>query len=341
MAAPLLIVLVASVPPGQAADLHDHIVGFAFSPRDASIEVGDTITWHNHDGATHTATDRNCPRAGGPGPCEFDSLNLGTGATFSHTFNAAASFNYLCTIHGFTGTISVAVPGGVPDLVVDQLTFSPLNPIATDDVVFTARVRNAGNGAAGAFAVRFFVDGAAVGTTNVANLGAGATSNVASPAWFSTEGTHDVRAVADADLQVGESNEGNNERTTTITVAKLIRAVSVTPESQSKVIVPPNLSVRYDFTIKNDGNKVDTMRLTRTDPPGGWSAVINAVQVTLAPGATVQVSLTVRLNVPAVPAAISAPVDLVATSLDPNVFDAGHTTTYLLVQPPPLPGPPG
>lgn len=76
----------------------------AFTPASKTISVGTTLTWKNQDSFAHTVT------SGTPGSPSglFDSGNLGSGGTFSYTFNSAGSFKYFCSIHpSMTGTITV------------------------------------------------------------------------------------------------------------------------------------------------------------------------------------------------------------------------------------------
>jgi FtsP/CotA-like multicopper oxidase with cupredoxin domain len=74
-----------------------------FVPKVLNINVGDTVTWKNNDGTTHTAS-----KTGGPGP-NFDTGNISSGATSAPvTFNTAGAMNYRCNIHNnMTGTIQV------------------------------------------------------------------------------------------------------------------------------------------------------------------------------------------------------------------------------------------
>jgi plastocyanin len=75
------------------------IEDFAFVPQNVQISVGETVTWENYDSAPHTATGDNG---------EFDSGNLATDQTFSHTFDTAGTFNYHCTVHpNMTGSVVV------------------------------------------------------------------------------------------------------------------------------------------------------------------------------------------------------------------------------------------
>ena len=76
----------------------------AFTPANKTISVGTTLTWRNRDGFAHTVT------SGTPGSPSgvFDSGNLGSGGSFSFTFNSAGTFNYFCSLHpSMTGTITV------------------------------------------------------------------------------------------------------------------------------------------------------------------------------------------------------------------------------------------
>jgi len=75
------------------------IKGFAFGPKAATVTVGETITWTNEDGTDHTVS-----AADG----SFNSGDLGEGATFSQTFSAAGTFDYICDIHpGMKASVTV------------------------------------------------------------------------------------------------------------------------------------------------------------------------------------------------------------------------------------------
>jgi plastocyanin len=85
------------------------IQGMAFSPANKTITVGTTIKWTNQDGVTHTIT------SGVPGnpTSAFDSGNLASNGSFSHTFNQAGTYKYYCKIHTtMTGTITVQSGSG-------------------------------------------------------------------------------------------------------------------------------------------------------------------------------------------------------------------------------------
>ncbi len=84
----------------QSGNVGVSIAGFAFAPASVTIAVGSTITWKNNDNVTHTATVDT--------GSEFDSGNLASGASFSHTFNTKGVFTYHCAIHtNMKATITV------------------------------------------------------------------------------------------------------------------------------------------------------------------------------------------------------------------------------------------
>jgi len=72
-----------------------------FDPEELTISVGDTVTWTNNDGMSHTATSTSGPEA-------FDSGNIGSGDTWSFTFTEAGTYEYKCDYHSsMTATIIV------------------------------------------------------------------------------------------------------------------------------------------------------------------------------------------------------------------------------------------
>jgi len=98
---------IAAATWGVLTDAADHtvtIAGFAFSPSSLSIAAGDTVTWVNTDGATHTATDDGSA---------WDTGFLGGSVSSSPiTFSTAGDFSYHCAIHTFM-TASIQVTGCV------------------------------------------------------------------------------------------------------------------------------------------------------------------------------------------------------------------------------------
>ena len=87
-----------------AADVTINIVANngsnSYSPNPANVTVGQTVSWHNVEGTTHTATQNS---AG------FDTGNIGNGATSAPiTITSAGDLGYHCTLHPtMLGTLHV------------------------------------------------------------------------------------------------------------------------------------------------------------------------------------------------------------------------------------------
>jgi plastocyanin len=75
------------------------IRGFAFTPAETRVRVGDRVTWINCDDVQHTST-----ADGG----QWSSPLISPGEAFTETFEAAGDFPYHCTPHPFmTGRVIV------------------------------------------------------------------------------------------------------------------------------------------------------------------------------------------------------------------------------------------
>ncbi len=78
---------------------HLVIRGFQYEPPTLRVAVGDTLVWRNEDVVPHTAT-----AAAG----EWDSGNLGSGASWRWVASEPGTHAYLCTFHpGMKGTVEV------------------------------------------------------------------------------------------------------------------------------------------------------------------------------------------------------------------------------------------
>ena len=109
---PILIAALVCAPTGVRAALIDvSIQGFAFSPPDITINMGDTVRWTQKDsGVIHTVTSGSNGTSDG----KFGSGNLipGGTSTFVFKFNNAGIFPYFCTPHSTFMNGSVTVNAG-------------------------------------------------------------------------------------------------------------------------------------------------------------------------------------------------------------------------------------
>ena len=72
---------------------------FSFTPASTAVPVGATVTWTNHDDIPHNVVSPEQT---------FKSPVLDTDDMFSHTFEAAGTYHYSCSIHPrMTGQVVV------------------------------------------------------------------------------------------------------------------------------------------------------------------------------------------------------------------------------------------
>ena len=85
----------------------------AIHPANLSVATGATVTWRQLDPGVHTVTSGTVEQgAAGVTPKpdgQFDSGELKTGKTFTHTFSKPGTYTYFCKIHPATmrGEITV------------------------------------------------------------------------------------------------------------------------------------------------------------------------------------------------------------------------------------------
>jgi plastocyanin len=76
------------------------ISNFSYSPSTIIVGAGETITWRNDDAVGHTVTSIS--------GSELNSPVLAQGQTYQHTFSAAGSYPYHCTLHpNMTASVTV------------------------------------------------------------------------------------------------------------------------------------------------------------------------------------------------------------------------------------------
>jgi plastocyanin len=85
----------SSVAPATGGDTIS-VVDDAFEPTHLEVSVGDTITWTWEGRSPHNVVG---------GDLESDIQQEGT---FTHTFEDAGTYDYVCTLHGgMDGTVTV------------------------------------------------------------------------------------------------------------------------------------------------------------------------------------------------------------------------------------------
>ena len=102
-------------------------------------------------------------------------------------------------------------PKEKPDLIIQDISWSPSNPKQGDTVTINVKTKNQGSENAGGFYVGYYVDGSYYARDYVSSLSAGSTTTT-SFSWTAECGNHAIKAVADCYNAVAESKEENNWR---------------------------------------------------------------------------------------------------------------------------------
>ena len=90
--------------PGSSTPGCEDTADGCFIPSPVTINVGGIVTWENNDTAAHTATGGSATE--GPSGV-FDSSLIMAGSSFSHTFDAAGTFDYFCMVHPWMAGIVI------------------------------------------------------------------------------------------------------------------------------------------------------------------------------------------------------------------------------------------
>ena len=206
-----------NVPPPQ-------VEYFQASP--ASISAGDctTLQWGKVTNATEASIEPGLGGVGTPG---------------SETVCPIETTTYILTAMGPGGitqaSTTVTVIGGLPDLIIDSITFVPSPPLAEQENQVQITIRNAGIGAAGAFNWEWQAGSDAAFDGRIYGLGAGETS-VATLLWSPAQPYESLTTEAQVDVndEVLEKDEDNNQYTAVIQVVEAeVEPVTVTLTSES------------------------------------------------------------------------------------------------------------
>jgi plastocyanin len=94
-------------PPLLAATVNVDIIDYAFSPDQVTVNVNDTVQW-NWQGNYHSTTSNDGL---------WDSYVYNVPYSFPYTFSTAGTYPYFCSVHYFSGTVTVQA-GNTPPTVL-------------------------------------------------------------------------------------------------------------------------------------------------------------------------------------------------------------------------------
>jgi len=125
LALAIFLVLLVILTISSSVSAEDYDISITddkdFSPEELTINVGDTVTWTNDDDSPHTVTADDG---------QFDSGNMGEGATWSYTFTEVGTYDYRCDYHSsMTATITVVEPdSGDENITVNHVVLVDTPP---------------------------------------------------------------------------------------------------------------------------------------------------------------------------------------------------------------------
>jgi len=166
----------------------------------------------------------------------------------------------------------------LPDLVIKQITSSLVSPSTGDRVVFTVTIENHGTGKSDSFRVAYYIENNLLTSDNIDRMEPGSTVNKTFT-WTASAGSHNIKAFADYEHKIAESNETNNEKILTIsTIAPDLMIEKITSSPASPAI---GETVTFSVAIKNQGSgKAINSRIDFyvDDSPSGYQDIpeINA-----------------------------------------------------------------
>lgn len=150
----------------------------------------------------------------------------------------------------------LGTPAPNPDLTVTGLSWSPASPIETNAITLSATVKNAGQLAAPATSVNFYLGSTLAGTASVSALAAGASTTVSANIGAKDAASYSVTAKVDESNTVVETDNGNNSYTNAsplvvgqVQSSDLIGTAAWTPSNPSA-----GNTVTFSVSLKNQGN---------------------------------------------------------------------------------------
>jgi len=178
----------------------------------------------------------------------------------SHNIKAVADSNEEVIESDETNNVlAITLSTVAPDLIIKAITWSPENPSKDTIVFFTVAIKNQGNGRADSSHVDFYVDGSLKDSQAIQGIDAGTTVTERFT-WIARAGPHNIKAVADSNEEITESDETNNALTVTLSTLVpdlIIETITWLPEEPLE-----GDTVTFTVTIKNQGSiKADYSRV--------------------------------------------------------------------------------
>ncbi len=180
-------------------------------------------------------------------------------------------------VHSQTVSIIVSAPQVTkPDLIIQDLYWTPSNPAPGDIVTFTYTEKNQGDGDATGHRVTLYIDDIVISSDNILEtLPVGSTrTRTFSDKWTATSGGHDAFVKADSTEGITESNDENNGLHKTIGTKETVPTTLTINLNPSSISENTNtyVTVSGKLTNSNSGSGIPN-RPIKLEWTGGMTTV--------------------------------------------------------------------
>ncbi len=184
------------------------------------------------------------------------------GSQITHIYKIPGQYSIKLTVKdnndaSVSSSAIIRVNDNRSDLIVDNISWTPENPVEQDVVQINATISNIGKGSSSGFLVGFYIDNQYIGYTRVDNsIGAGE-SIIVPFTWVGTSGVHVLKVVANDILDnLKEIDKTNNSKSIALTTQQVnfpdvkVTGVTWSPDGINMNNESPFV---YRATILNEG----------------------------------------------------------------------------------------
>jgi subtilase family serine protease len=168
-------------------------------------------------------------------------------------------------------TVTFSTP--TSDLIVEQIIWTPLEPVIGDMVTFTVTVKNQGGAGSDYTHVNYYIDDSQVSSDYIEPISANTTDNQTFT-WTAIAGEHVIKAFVDFINTVSESDETNNEKSITLTPIGPDLIVESIDWSHNDP--PVGETVTFTVTVQNNGGSradASLVHIYIDDTPRGYQDI--------------------------------------------------------------------
>jgi len=188
-------------------------------------------------------------------------IDAGASVNMTFTWTVQAKLHGIMVVADIGNSVSesdesnnartITVPA--PDLIIDEITWSPENPSENTTVIFTVTAMNQGGSKADLSHLVYYIGDSGQTPVHINQIITGDTSK-RTFTWKAQAGTHILKAIADEGNNIIESDESNNEKKAIITVPLLPEDTSLLEPTENVTAVPMD-EPEQEAGAVNEGNE--------------------------------------------------------------------------------------